>query len=279
MRIRTIKGEFWTDEKVVELSAWARLMFIGLWNMADDWGLMEWSSKRAKMLLFPADEVDVEALVDELETMEMVTMYENDGRKYLAVNNFHRHQRTDKRGKLRFPPPDSGWFERFPRNPTESRGNSGNPTEPHGIPTTPAEIPGKPPRKGKGKGKGNIPPLSPKGEVRRSRSLDPEVIELARSTFDRFWAEWPRRDGKKPAWDKWCSKKCWTRIEEILTAVRRQKGSKQWTKDGGDFIPLPATWLNQERWEDQGTSAPAGDEGDGRRDVYVPLSKRGGDEA
>ena len=61
-RIRTIKPEFWTDEKIVELSAFARLLFIGLWNFADDAGRMEFSAKRLKMQIFPADDVDISAL-------------------------------------------------------------------------------------------------------------------------------------------------------------------------------------------------------------------------
>ena len=38
MRIRTIKPDFWTDAKVSKLTYLARLLFIGLWNVADDEG-------------------------------------------------------------------------------------------------------------------------------------------------------------------------------------------------------------------------------------------------
>ena len=40
-------------------------------------------------------------------------------------------------------------------------------------------------------------------------------------------------------------------LDVILTAIERQKASDQWTKDNGQFIPHPATWLNQKRWEDE----------------------------
>jgi hypothetical protein len=33
--------------------------------------------------------------------------------------------------------------------------------------------------------------------------------------------------------------------------VKVWKNSQQWTKDGGQFIPMPATWLNGRRWEDE----------------------------
>jgi len=52
-RIRTIKPEFWTDDKIVELSFPARLLFIGLWNFCDDWGRMEYKPKSIKLRIFP----------------------------------------------------------------------------------------------------------------------------------------------------------------------------------------------------------------------------------
>ena len=42
-----------------------------------------------------------------------------------------------------------------------------------------------------------------------------------------------------------------TRVQTLLDAVEAQKRSPQWTRDGGQFIPYPATWLNQRRWEDE----------------------------
>ena len=59
-RIRTVKPEFWTDEKVVECSIPARLLFIGLFNFANDMGCLERSPKRLKMQIFPADALDCE---------------------------------------------------------------------------------------------------------------------------------------------------------------------------------------------------------------------------
>ena len=37
----------------------------------------------------------------------------------------------------------------------------------------------------------------------------------------------------------------------MLKAIEKQKGSEQWTKDNGQYIPHPSTWLNQSRWEDE----------------------------
>lgn len=88
--------------------------------------------------------------------------------------------------------------------------------------------------KDKEEDKDNIPPKSPQGE-----------------RFERFWACYPRKVGKGNA------RKIFAKLkpsEEMLggmiRAVELAKQSPQWQRDGGQYIPYPATWLNQERWED-----------------------------
>ena len=69
--------------------------------------------------------------------------------------------------------------------------------------------------------------------------------------FDAFWSEYPKKVGKgaaKKAFEKARKK---ATLESLVTAVRRQKCGSQWTREDGRFIPNPATWLNQERWEDE----------------------------
>lgn len=70
--------------------------------------------------------------------------------------------------------------------------------------------------------------------------------------FDQFWAIYPKKVGKKAALNIWTRlKPDKDLLEQILRAVEKQKKLDQWTKDGGQFIPNPATWLNQCRWEDE----------------------------
>jgi len=71
------------------------------------------------------------------------------------------------------------------------------------------------------------------------------------NTFDIFWQAYPRKVGKGAA------RKAWQKINPtpdmltiIIKAIETQKQTPQWQKDGGQYIPYPATWLNQERWED-----------------------------
>jgi hypothetical protein len=67
--------------------------------------------------------------------------------------------------------------------------------------------------------------------------------------FDKFWKEYPRRVSRSTAAKSWLKLK--PPLAEVLTALEVQKQSDQWQKDNGKFIPHPATWLNQRRWEDE----------------------------
>ena len=74
--------------------------------------------------------------------------------------------------------------------------------------------------------------------------------------FDEFWAAYPRKVGKQAAWKAWSKLKPSAELTKaILAAVEYQRNCPQWQKDGGQYIPNPATWLNQGRWEDK---LPAG---------------------
>ena len=70
--------------------------------------------------------------------------------------------------------------------------------------------------------------------------------------FDEFWNAYPRHVNKQAAMKAFEKAKIDNQLlKVILAAIERQKASDQWTKDGGQFIPHPATWLNGRRWEDE----------------------------
>lgn len=71
------------------------------------------------------------------------------------------------------------------------------------------------------------------------------------SEFEQFWTQYPRKAGKKAAWKAWKAAKDKPDLARILAALERAKQSPDWTKDHGKFIPHPATWLNQGRWDDE----------------------------
>lgn len=83
------------------------------------------------------------------------------------------------------------------------------------------------------------PPISPGGG------------EKADTAFDSFWSAYPRKQGKGAARKAFQKARKKAALETMLSAIETQKLSAQWKRDGGQYIPQPATWLNQERWGDE----------------------------
>jgi hypothetical protein len=107
-RIRSIKPEFWSSEQVMACSRDVRLLFIGLWNFADDEGRISNSAKSIKAQVFPSDEdinsTTVRRWLDELSSNELVLQYEANGRAYLQVTGW-QHQKIDRKRPSKIPPP------------------------------------------------------------------------------------------------------------------------------------------------------------------------------
>jgi hypothetical protein len=92
-RIRSIHPGIWTDEHFVEMSPQARLFMLGLWNEADDYGVLEWRPTKLKMRLAPADAVDAAALMDEIAEAGFIVRVERGGKAYAVIKNFRKWQR------------------------------------------------------------------------------------------------------------------------------------------------------------------------------------------
>ena len=80
--------------------------------------------------------------------------------------------------------------------------------------------------------------------------------------FDVFWEHYPRHEGKAKARESFIKAlRKGVKLDELVAAIEKHKQSAQWQKDGGQYIPHPTTWLNQQRWEDEmlpaGTNQPA----------------------
>ena len=81
------------------------------------------------------------------------------------------------------------------------------------------------------------PPISPKGSD---------------DAFEEFWKAYPRKHAQQAALKAWGKLKLTPELlETIFSALGVQKSSDQWRRDNGQYIPLPSTWLNQSRWQDE----------------------------
>lgn len=75
-------------------------------------------------------------------------------------------------------------------------------------------------------------------------------MDVTVDEFQAFWAEYPRRIGKKAALKAFQNARDRPRIDDLLESIRKAKASPQWAKEGGQYIPHPATWLNRGQWAD-----------------------------
>lgn len=91
-RARNIKPGFFRDAALVELPVETRLLFPGLWTLADRAGRLEDKPKQIKMEIYPADNFDVEAMLCQLSAAGLIVRYEVDGKGYIQVKNFEKHQ-------------------------------------------------------------------------------------------------------------------------------------------------------------------------------------------
>jgi hypothetical protein len=92
-KIRGIHPDIWTDEDFVELSPFARLLWVGMWNYACDNGHLRDRSKQIKMRVLPTDDVNCAELLRELESNGRIARV--DG--WITIPNFSKKQRPDKR--------------------------------------------------------------------------------------------------------------------------------------------------------------------------------------
>lgn len=146
-RIRTIKPDFFEDQKIGSLPIEARLLFIGLWVLADDDGNVSLSETFLRTRLFPYNpEVNSELplWLKELTTLGMVVPYEVNNEFYGHIRNFSKHQRINRPSQQKHPAPP-------PEITIDSPRDHGNVHEDSlvnedSLPTQP--------RKGKGRGEG-----------------------------------------------------------------------------------------------------------------------------
>jgi len=107
-RSRNIKPGFFHNEDLVELPYEYRLLFIGLWCMADREGRLENRPKKIKMQIFPADDLDMPEAILGLSLAKLITLYTIDSIDYIYIDNFLKHQHPHhKETKSVIPPPNT----------------------------------------------------------------------------------------------------------------------------------------------------------------------------
>lgn len=168
-RIRSIHPGLWTDEQFVSLSAFARLLFMGIWNECDDKGTFAWSPLQMKMRLLPADNVDAAELMAELVAADCIKAYEIEGKRFGAVRNFAKFQRPKSPNDIH---PATAEVLAFAGHPTEIEA-----TKPTLLPKhspNPSEIV---PQMEEGEEEIKEEEVSPSGDCASADALAPEHIQ------------------------------------------------------------------------------------------------------
>jgi len=90
-------------------------------------------------------------------------------------------------------------------------------------------------------------------EEKKTMGENPPVsVPSKENLFDIFWKEYPKKKKRGDAEKAWKAAKITPGFfPELLGAIKKQKQSPDWLKDGGQFIPYPATWLRAKGWADE----------------------------
>lgn len=125
-RARNIKPSFFLNEDIVELPCEARLLFIGLWTLADREGRLENRPKKIKMSLFPADDINVSEQLSNISKYGFIELYNVDGIDVIQITNFVKHQTPHGLEKDSELPDQNGVYTVYFRN-TKNKTVTGKP--------------------------------------------------------------------------------------------------------------------------------------------------------
>ena len=120
-RARNLKPDFFRDAKVAKCDVWVRLLFAGLWTLADREGRLKDDPDQIGLDVFPRDGFDIEAGLRQLADLGLVERYEAGGVRVVWVRNFARHQNPHVNEQASTLPaaPDAGSASVMPSDPVQ----------------------------------------------------------------------------------------------------------------------------------------------------------------
>ena len=234
MRIRTIKPEFWRSEDIAALSVEDRLLFIGLWSYVEDNGVGRDEPQLIQCDLYPLDtfteaSVRTHGGLMRLSQQGLITRFEGpDGRRYLQINSWDKHQKINRPSKPRFP---------------QYNAENCTLTEPSVNPhCTLAE--GSLPEQGTGnreQGTGKDTPFSPPHETEAAETASAELVTVSADAAP------ATANTSKP------SKSSKARGARLPDGWQPDQALADWTRANA---PAAATTLEVERFRDYWTAQP-----------------------
>lgn len=314
MRARDIKPGFFKSDQLAECTPWARLVFAGLWMIADREGRLEDRPKRIKAEILPYDNEDMDSLLNELQENELIIRYQVNGKRYIWIPKFLEHQRPHPNEKASEIPPYQPEQEvAVPKiepvtcqeeKQSEPRGqalttkvqstfNQGEkcftPREQALRPSsltpdilTPGSTPLYPPKgepdavasgeSGQAETEKLVhqepeehqeasqdTPLSPEQQApkkrKKSRKDRRNELPVRPQDFERWYHKlYPRHEARQDAvcaWNDADEDGVLPDMAVLEEALEWQIPANNWTPGRKQYIPLPATYINARRWQDE----------------------------
>ena len=214
MPSRILSQKINVSSSISRLSPLEEVLFIHLIVSCDDYGRFYGHPDIVRGMLFSRREFSSKQIENALVVLEkegMIRRYECDDQIYIELRNWMKFQKPRAK-ESKFPEPPE-FVEICEQIPTDAHGKEAEST-----------------------------PDAPK----------PTHNQRSQERFETFWEAYPKKQGKKAA------EKAFERanvddelLGVMLKAIEKAKQTAQWRREGGQFIPYPATWLNQGRWEDE----------------------------
>lgn len=230
-RARNIKPGFFTNDVLAELDPLARILFAGLWTIADREGRLEDRPKKIKAQILPYDECNCDALLQALHGSGFILRYEVDGNRFIQIVKWGEHQNPHiKEAESTIPAPCKNSASTV--QATTSTG------------TSPADS------------------LNP---ITDSLNLIPSSKPAARGDdyspeFEEAWAGYPSRPGasKKESFKAWNARlKAGVAVEDLIAGVKRYARYVSEMKTEPQFIKQPATFFGpDEHYKADWTAMP-----------------------
>lgn len=267
-RIRSIKPEFWDSPSTARADLAVRLVYIAMWNWADDSGRGTANMKELEAFCFPNDDVaelprksrgnsgdsagrwrNFAEICGEVADAYGIKFYRVNERPYYVIPNFKQHQSKDFRPKSKYPTEDEGYFfdvtsgnrisgvgddDSNAGTSAHSRGNSAPTAGKSSLVT------GEQGNRGTGENT-----CSSKDE-RVSTNTYPEA-------FEEFWRAVPseKKTGKKKALTQWRNATKKITNDELIHHMHQHVQHHQARNGNCQYMQDPERWLRNERWEDE----------------------------